>query len=229
MTDIEKLNKIKEFLLEKGASDVGFVKTPDNVGKFNNAISIVIKLSDAVISEIETQPTFTYFTHYRAVNAFIDSLILQTGLLIEKMGNSYIPIPASQSINTKGSSYQGRYSHKKAARLSGMGSIGKNALFIHKDFGPCVRLGTIFCDIEMPDPCPTENTCAFCDKCVKTCPAMAITGECFDETKDRSFIFDAKSCSDYMKNNFMHIGRGAVCGICIKVCNDVFKARKNNV
>lgn len=229
MTDTEKIEKIKNFLLEKGASDVGFVKTPDDVGGFNNAISIVIKLSDAVISEIKTEPTFTYFTHYRAVNAFIDSLILQTGLLIEKMGNRYIPIPASQSINVKGNNYQGRYSHKKAARLSGMGSIGKNALFIHKDFGPCVRLGTIFCDIEMPEPHPIDNVCANCDKCVRSCPAMAITGECFDETKDRSFIFDAKSCSDYMKKNFMHIGRGAVCGICIKVCNDVFKSRRKNV
>ncbi|MBR4949278.1 MAG: epoxyqueuosine reductase [Clostridia bacterium] len=229
MVENEKIERIRQFLLEKGAWDVGFTKTDDDVGGFNNAISIVIKLSDSVISEIDESPTFTYFTHYRGVNAFIDSLILQTGMFIEKMGNNYIPIPASQSINSKGNNYEGRYSHKKVARLSGLGSIGKNALFIHKDFGPCVRLGTIFCDIEMPAPSPIDDICVGCDKCVKACPAMAITGESFDETRDRSHIFDAKSCSDYMKNNFMHIGRGAVCGICIKTCNDVFKARKRNV
>ena len=30
--------------------------------------------------------------------------------------------------------------------------------------------------------------------------------------------FNPKKCSDYMKNAFQHIGRGAVCGVCIKTC-----------
>ena len=43
------------------------------------AVSIVVKLSDYVVDEIDGAPTFAYFQHYRTVNAFIDRAILQTG------------------------------------------------------------------------------------------------------------------------------------------------------
>jgi hypothetical protein len=34
----------------------------------------------------------------------------------------------------------------------------------------------------------------------------------------REEMFDAEKCSQYMKKHFQHIGRGAVCGICMEVC-----------
>ena len=36
--------------------------------------------------------------------------------------------------------------------------------------------------------------------------------------EEREKIIDAKACSDYMKKAFQHIGRGAVCGVCMRVC-----------
>ena len=216
--------KIQEELIkllkENGAADVGFACVDDGpFGEKSYALSVVIKLSDAVIDEIDGEPTHTYFHHYRTVNAYIDRLILQCGFLLEQNGYKYIPVGASQSINRDGWNYLARYSHKKIACLAGLGGIGKNSLFLHKEYGPRVRLGTLFTD------CPFElekteytSPCLECDLCVKACPSGAISGILWKEGMKREEVFDPDRCSRYMKKEFQHIGRGAVCGICMKAC-----------
>ena len=52
--DILSLQKeLKELLLNEGVSDVGFSYLGDaDTGELQNAVSIVVKLSDAIIDEI---------------------------------------------------------------------------------------------------------------------------------------------------------------------------------
>ncbi len=220
-------DEIKNLLINMGVGDVGFCKDETAHPTLNNLISIVVPLSKAVVDEIDNAPTHSYFHHYRTVNAFIDSALLRVGRMLEEKGYLYIPIPASQSVNLNGNDYCGRYSHKKAARLCGMGVIGKNSLFIHKTFGPAVRLGTLLTNCDFGEnPILFENFCENCNACVKACPAMAIKGGEWKEGVSRNEIFDPKACSDYMKSAFSHIGRGAVCGICMKACIDIRKNKK---
>ncbi len=213
-------DELKEYLLSQGASDVGFCLIPDgDFGECRYAVSIAVRLSDAIVDEIGAEPTHTYFNHYRSVNAFIDSLLLKAGLFLQSKGYRYITVAASQSINKDGWNYKGRYSHKKAACLSGLGTVGKSSMFLHHLYGAKVRLGTVVTDC----PFETEKTdyvspCLDCDKCVKACPSGAILGKLWDENTTREEMFDPEKCSNYMKNHFKHIGRGAVCGICMKVC-----------
>ena len=201
---------IVEFLRANGAVDVGFSKVDDGPSELNNAITIVARLSDAVIDEIEDKPTHTYFHHYRSVNQFLDQLSLRCGFLLAKEGYKYIAVAASQSIPTEDSPYQGRYSHKKPAVLSGLGTMGKNNLFLHREFGSRVRLATIFTDLEFEPELKRIETdlCTNCMKCVEICPAGAIT--------DSGFV--PALCSEHMKKAYQRIGRGAVCGLCMRVC-----------
>lgn len=210
--------ELREFLLSKGVSDVGYSYVEDsNTGDLKYAVSLVVRLSDAIIDEITDEPTATYFNHYRTVNAFIDRCLLEAGLFLQERGYKYITIAASQSM--PGTHYNGRYSHKKAARLAGLGGIGKNSLFIHKKYGTRVRLGTLFTDCELKGEGELkENLCLGCDNCVKACPSGAISGKEFSVGVEREDIFNPQLCSDYMKKQFHHIGRGVVCGICMKVC-----------
>ena len=114
--DVLSIQKeLKELLLSKGVSDIGFSYLGNaDSGELQNGISIVVKLSDAIIDEIDEEPTPTYFNHYRTVNAFIDRCLLEAGLFLESNGYKYITIAASQSM--PGTPYNGRYSHKEAAR-----------------------------------------------------------------------------------------------------------------
>jgi epoxyqueuosine reductase len=225
-TSEEMALKLKELLQASGVCDCGFAKVQDGVCGLEFAVSIVVPLSAAIIDEIENAPTHTYFNHYRTVNAFIDRMLLETGLFLQRKGYKYITIAASQTINNgEGRTHMGRYSHKKAAVLAGLGVIGKNSLFIHSVYGASVRLGTLFTDCPLcenkseVDSRITNSNCGECDLCVKACPANAIKGGEWHVGEARDVIFDAEACNSYMRQHFMGIGRGSVCGICVKACN----------
>ena len=208
--------KIEEFLTENGAGQVGFCRLehPNEFG-LSYAVSFLVPLSKAIVDGITDCPTHTYFHHYRTVNALIDNLSLKAGLMLAKEGYSYVPVAASQSVN----GLQGVFSHKYAAYLSGLGFVGRSGLFVSKKFGPRVRLGTVLTDF--PFETAAEKVpfgCGSCRLCRENCPAMAITGEDWVPGDEREVIVDAKACSDFMKKKFQLIGRGAVCGICMKVC-----------
>ena len=64
----------------------------------------------------------------------------------------------------------------------------------------------------------TGAPCENCGNCVKACPAMAILGNKWETGVSREALIDAHACSEYMSNHFKNIGRGSVCGICMKVC-----------
>ena len=145
----------------------------------------------------------------------IDNLALRAGLAFARHGYRYVPIPASQSV----CGLQGIFSHKYAAALSGLGTVGKSGLFLSSKFGPRVRLGTILTDCKVAEGSKLlPSVCGGCNLCAAACPAMAITGEEWKAGEEREKIVDAKACSEYMKKKFQLIGRGSVCGICMRVC-----------
>ncbi len=210
-------NEITQFLKERFVSDIGFADCTNDTPfpNLNNAISLVFRLSDAVVEQIDGAPTHTYFQHYRTMNANIDNITLQLVMYLQEKGYNAAAIPASQSIN----GLQGLFPHKKAAVRSGLGYIGKSALFISDKFGPRVRLGTVFTNapLDVVDMAQKDR-CGECDICSKMCGAMAIKNVGFEDGMKREDIFDAQACSDYMKDKFKNIGRGVVCGVCMKVC-----------
>ena len=102
-TPVELREKLEAFLLSLGVSDVGFSKPEaEGLEKTPYAVTLVVRLSNAIVDEIEGEPTLTYFSHYRAVNAFLDQCLLKAGLFLDRAGYQYITVAASQSMNQKG-------------------------------------------------------------------------------------------------------------------------------
>ena len=82
--------KLKELALDLGADLVGFCKLPSAPVKElpdnTFAVSIGVKLSDAVLKTIDGAPSFVYFQHYRTANALLDTIAFRLAREIEKAG-----------------------------------------------------------------------------------------------------------------------------------------------
>lgn len=211
---------LKNLLLEQGANLVGFsdigASPIDGQPELRYAVSIIVKLSDSVLKTITDRPSISYFQHYRAVNYKLDQLALTAVKYLEDNGYNAFPIAASQSIPTN--KYSGIFQHKTCARLSGLGYIGKNSTFITEEYGSKIRLATVLTDAPLKADRPlVKKDCGGCLVCTKACPCGAIYGENFDLNDPCKELFDKEKCSRNMKN-YNDVGRGAVCGICIKVC-----------
>ncbi|MBM7616327.1 4Fe-4S double cluster binding domain-containing protein [Alkaliphilus hydrothermalis] len=220
-----KQEELKKALLDLGVAKVGFCKLEDQLPEkfkhLKSGISIVIRLSDQIISDIhpEDGPTHTYFHHYRTVNFLIDQVTLKATTLLQEWGYLAMAIPASQSVNEEGWEFKGLFPHRTAATRAGHGWIGKNCCLVTEDFGPRVRLGTVLTNMEFEYNQPLEESqCGECNACVKACPAIALKGTKWIPGMERSEIFDPRACSSHMHQQYQKIGRGSVCGICIKVC-----------
>jgi len=99
---------------------------------------------------------------------------------------------------------------KYAAYLAGLGSYGINHLLITDEYGSRVRMTAILTDapLEPDSPAPSSlvrRECSGCQKCVKVCPAKALSSD---------GTIDTHACRDYL---FSTLG-GLRCGMCIKEC-----------
>lgn len=217
---LELQTQLKSLSKELGADLVGFCDLETSpvreLPTLRYALSIGVKLSDAVLKTIENAPSFVYFQHYRIANTLLDSIAFRLARFLEEKGYLAMPIAASQSLG-KNNPYQGILPHKTAAVKAGLGFVGKSGLFLSEKYGSKVRLATVLTDAPLQSELPViENGCGNCELCKNACPAGAIYGQLPTTNGERNF--DAEKCSRYMKEHFQDVGRGSVCGVCIKVC-----------
>ncbi len=107
---------------------------------------------------------------------------------------------------------------KAYASLTGMGWIGKNTLFIHKQLGSFVFLGGIVSNIELTADKPELKSCPpNCRLCINACPINALK---------EPYVLDASSCLSYLtieERNEQSVFHNptpyiAGCDLCQKAC-----------
>lgn len=212
--------KLKEWVLAQGIALFGvaeirpfrkdFLELSKKLTEaFESGVSMAVRLSDAVLEEIEDRPTQLYFHHYRQANVFLDRVAFGLAHLIQKMGYHALPIPASQIIDWE--NQKGHLSHKKVAQEAGLGWMGRNNLLVNPIHGACVRLVTVLTDLSLSHDTPLEEGCGECRRCIVVCPAGAI--------KERQQDFEHLKCFEqlclFKKRD--HIGQ-YICGVCVKAC-----------
>jgi epoxyqueuosine reductase QueG len=198
-----------------GVADIREIKgsflelAPETLARFDRAISLAVRLSEAVVDDIVDHPTPLYLHHYRQANAFLDRGAFEIARRIQEMGRKALPIAASQLVDWK--KQQGHLSHKEIARRAGLGWIGRSNLLVTPQFGARVRLVTVLTDLPLEAGSPLPDDCGKCGKCLAACPAGAI--------KERREDFDHVKCYEQLKlfKNKFNIPHH-ICGLCVKAC-----------
>lgn len=211
----EAKSKIREMAFDMGACAFGiahidlgkpYLKDVDARG-LTTAISFGYRLSDAVIDGLKDHPTRTYQYHYRQVNLLLDHIALRIASYIQSLGSDALPVAASQIVDWE--SLSGHISHKKIARLAGIGWIGRNNLLVNPIHGARLRLCTVLTDLDMPCDQPINEGCGECVACLSSCPGQAISRQGFDLRKCIETIEALRKVESIGSH---------ICGLCVKAC-----------
>ena len=177
--------------------------------RFHRAVSLGKRVANAVLEEIEDQPTPLYFHHYRQLNFFLDRAAFLLSSYIQDLGFEALSVPASQIIDWE--TQQAHVSHKKVGQLAGLGWIGRNNLLVNPKLGSRFRLVTVLTDLPLVADQPIKESCGICRRCLLPCPAQAI--------KENSSDFDHRACYEKLDEfRKKHIVSQHICGICVKAC-----------
>jgi epoxyqueuosine reductase QueG len=214
------LQKARDYILAQGG---------EVIASFPRAVSLGMRLQDAVIDELfrheDPSAIFTYRGLYNSVNANLDIATLLIAKKIQEGGFKAYPIPASQTLSKV--KQEGAISHKLVANLAGLGWIGKSCLFVTSDYGPRVRLATILTDAPLEVGRSIPNGCGNCNECIEICPPKAFTGVPFDPSEPRDVRFRVHLCSEYMNLRSNLIG-ASLCGLCVYICPNGRTTHSNN-
>jgi len=97
-------------------------------------------------------------------------------------------------------------SQKVLGHLAGLGWIGKSSLLVSPQFGPRIRLGTIFTKNPLKATgSPFQGDCGNCTMCAEICPSGAIDEKGYDVAKCSRVVTDDGKYKTF-------------CGLCMRVC-----------
>jgi epoxyqueuosine reductase QueG len=173
------------------------------------AIAIVMRLKSEALVGVSNGPTSAYLAEYERLNTALNDASVALATTLRAHGHETLPVPPTGSS-------EGVFPHKTAATRAGLGWIGKTALFVSAEFGPAVRLASVFTDLDLaPGEPVTRGRCAGCAVCVQACPAGAGRDVDWVAGMARSELFDHEAC----RRQLDRFGMPAqICGICIAVC-----------
>lgn len=219
--------EIKKLCLDAGADLFGVADITSIKDEFllsdlakkriKRGISLGVRVSDAVLDEIQEAPNKIYFHHYRTINMFLDQLALRLINFIQNKGFFALAVPASQIVDWQ--KQNAHLSHKKIGLLAGLGWIGRNNLLVNENLGSQFRLVTVLTDMDLEADKAVKENCGSCRLCINVCPVGAI--------KDKKEDFDHNKCFEKLKEfQKQKIVDQYICGICVRACKGRKKGDK---
>ena len=180
-------------------------------------ISFALPVNPQIMAGIRNGPNHAYADEYVRLNQRIDELTAALASEIELRGFRARPLSASQ--RTDFVQIAGAFPQKTVATRAGLGWVGRHCQVVTRPFGPWVRLGAVFTDMELEFGTPIEaGSCGRCKRCVQACPAKALKGAAWHAGLPREEMLDAKACDGWKKEHYVQYGEGHICGICTAAC-----------
>lgn len=182
---------------------------------YSRAISLAVFFPAAVVEQLQQGPSYTYLAYYDIINTHLNIATLKLASFLTKQGFAAFPAPASQRVSPD--KLAGIFSHRWAARLAGLGWIGKSGNLINPKVGPYLRLATVLTNAPLTFGQPLNSRCGDCQICQKHCPAKAIKGREWQEGQALAERLDAGACNAYLTEMRQTFGK-RICGRCVAFC-----------
>jgi len=203
MFGVADLESVSEFVINQGG---------ENLSQYPRAISIGIRLSDAIVDrhtpDEAPRDSHYWFHVYNVVTPALDLLAQRVQRELQAKGNKALPIPGSMPYDRQ--KLRGVFSHKLAAHLAGLGWIGKSCLLVTPEFGPRVRFVTVLTDAPLTPDAIMNKKCGKCEVCITACPVKAFKNVEFKPADPVEVRFDTKGCEEYRRTH--------ACGLCVASC-----------
>jgi epoxyqueuosine reductase QueG len=195
------------------ANEVPPTYRPDAI--WSQARTVVTFGVPMLLPIIDSTPSINYQELYNTANRLLDDVGYRLSVWLTDRGHPsfFLPRDGYGSLEVLLDKPFAAFSHVMSAKYAGMGTIGLSHNIITREYGPRLRLASVFTAAEMPGaPVQTDDVCNGCRVCERLCPVGAL------EHRDDVLIgkYDKAACTRH------HITlRGEKhwpCGICVKVC-----------
>ena len=211
-------NNLKEYLTEIGASKVGFADVDGLASEFTdlpNGISIVLKIPKRAMKYVEGEDYESYWSCFHSQIDKLTEISLKGEKYIKNLGyNAFALTMDRNECDMK--KLLSILPYKTIATKSGMGWIGRSALFVTPEYGSAVALGGILTDMPLELGVPiTDSQYDDCENCQNACPVDAINPQKWNDRLNREDIIDIETCREYIVDQYKN---GLGCTKCMCEC-----------
>lgn len=215
---MSEMNNIKDYLISLGASKVGFADVNGLASEFvdlPNAISIVLKIPKETIQLVKDESYGEYWASFHKQIDKLTEISLKGEEYIKNLGyNAFGLTMTRNECDMK--KLLSILPYKTMATKSGLGWIGRSALFVTPEYGSAVALGGILTDMPLDFGTPiTDSECDECTNCQEACPVDAINPQKWNDRLSRKDIIDIETCSEYIIGQYK---AGLGCTKCMSEC-----------
>ena len=207
---------LKDYLIGEGISKVGFTKV--NLSEFPSldyGIALVLKLPRQAIQLLLDDDFMRYWKIFHNQIDILTDIALKAESLIKDNGYDAFAL-TMQRNECDMEKLLSKLPYKTLATTSGLGWVGRSALFVCEEYGSAVALSGILTDMPLDVGQPiTDSYCDDCEECQKACPVDAINPKKWNSRLNRSDIIDIEACSEYVIDQFKS---GLGCSKCLSNC-----------
>lgn len=177
--------------------------------------TVIVIAVPMLLPVLESTPSINYQEMYNATNSLLDQIGFRLSVYLNDQGHASIFMPRDGYGNLEIllSKPPGCFSHIFAAKYAGMGTIAFSHNLITAEYGPRVRLVSVFTSLKIAgDPLLEKDICTKCEVCRKLCPSSSFT------TRQDSIIADMNVDACTRHHQVLRAENRWPCGTCAKVC-----------
>ena len=212
------MDELEKYLLGLGVSKVGYADVNGLAKDFvdlPHGISLVLKLPKETIHLVENENYPEYWKSFHAKIAELTQMALKGEEFIKSKGYNAFALTMERN-ECDLEKLLSILPYKTIATKSGLGWIGRSALFVTPEYGSAVVLGAILTDMPLELGIPiTDSECDDCENCQNACPVKAINPQKWNDRLNRKDIIDIEACSEYIIDQYKN---GLGCTKCMCEC-----------